>query len=354
MPLQCRTCGEPIFNANPRNLFMHDNADIRQNIEVITGIKLSPDARLPSHICSCCYLDLDHSMAFRSRCLEASAFFEAELKHLDPLDARSDGKTNKKRGRPRVDEIRQKSKLNPLSPRVYIKRCPDIVKNDRKKARPKPEADIDSKPKYDIAVAIRENMNKSRKKKPIVTPLEKKYICHVCGWTFSDLSNMKDHAVRHTGIKKFHCQECSSKFFTRPQLMLHIRVHHKGEMPFVCKYCGMGFRNSPSRCRHELKFHANQLPFACNLCPKTFVSKISLNKHKQAHETGEVIYRCETCNKTFKGPTFLKNHYLTGRHRRRLQQAHENATASDGDAKVYSDDEIDFDFADSIIEEVDE
>ncbi|XP_051864105.1 zinc finger protein 721-like [Drosophila albomicans] len=364
MPLQCRTCAEPIFNANPRNLFNHENEDIRQNIEALTGIKLSFDSRLPSHICSCCYLDLDHSMAFRLRCLDANTNLlshkhsdSEDLHHLDPLNkneiievpnnAKSfEGKTNMKIS----GHI---SKSNHLNPRVRIRRFQNPVKNGTKPCRSTTEQD-DSKPMYDIAVAISENIKKAKKKKPRVTSSEKKYICHVCGWAFSDLSNMKDHALRHSGIKKFQCQECISKFFTRSQLLLHVRVHHKGEMPFVCKYCGMGFRNSPSRCRHELKFHANQLPFACNICPKAFVSKISLNNHKQTHETGEVIYRCEPCNKTFKAPIYLRNHYITARHRR-VQEAHEKTTASaEVEENIYSDDDIDFEFADSIIEEVDE
>ncbi|KAH8399454.1 hypothetical protein KR215_010789 [Drosophila sulfurigaster] len=262
MPLQCRTCAEPIFNANPRNLFNHENEDIRQNIEALTGIKLSFDSRLPSHICSCCYLDLDHSMAFRLRCLDANTNLlshnhldSEDLHPLDPLikneiiqvpnNARSfEGKTNTKISR-------HISKSNHLNPRVRIRRFQNPIKNGTKACRSTTEQD-DSKPMYDIAVAISENIKKAKKRKPRVTSTEKKYICHVCGWAFSDLSNMKDHALRHSGIKKFQCQECSSKFFTRSQLSLHVRVHHKGEMPFVCKYCGMGFRNSPSRCRHEL------------------------------------------------------------------------------------------------------
>lgn len=37
MSIRCRTCSEPIYR-NPRNLFKHENEDIRHNIEVLTGI----------------------------------------------------------------------------------------------------------------------------------------------------------------------------------------------------------------------------------------------------------------------------------------------------------------------------
>lgn len=38
MSIHCRTCSEPIYNPNPRNLFKHENEDIRHNVEALTGI----------------------------------------------------------------------------------------------------------------------------------------------------------------------------------------------------------------------------------------------------------------------------------------------------------------------------
>lgn len=272
---------------------------------------------MPTHICSCCYLDLNHAIAFRERCLEANKQLinvkqdgitnrrnvPVAFQHIDPLDNRVKGAIKFKKelmddpkhrevshtgSNPKNDDIRRS--LSPqVSPRVRLLRCRDPNKiqivnrpallmkksplksgtqstgtahlsDDLTHAVVRPTASIAPSPKKRfrlggeqkyLPVSRHDKAKKVKKRKPKVMPLEKKYVCEHCGWSFRDLSNMKDHALRHSGVKKFECEECCSKFFTRPLLMLHVRVHHKGEKPFVCKYCGMAFRNSPSRCRHE-------------------------------------------------------------------------------------------------------
>ncbi|EDW68381.1 uncharacterized protein [Drosophila virilis] len=423
MSIHCRTCREPIFNLKPRNIFSHENEDIRHNILAITGIKLFYDPCLPSHICSCCYLDLNHSMAFRERCLESekqlatvkkegatrTKAFPVHSRQIDPLDDQDlsedaikfkhefndtvDNPENSTISNRKEDKIEMEGRHKPsssshLSPRVRLVRCRDPSTPRQTANHPaksvhtnppkngmhplesasgsrymtvRPTASIAPRPskriikpgvqqKYQPAPHHDEVSKLNRIRLP---PEEKKYVCDKCGWVFRDLSNLKDHALRHSGVKKFECQDCGSKFFTRPLLLLHIRVHHKGEKPFVCKYCGMGFRNSPSRCRHERKYHANELPFECNLCTRTFISRISLEKHKLVHITGEETYSCKTCNKSFKGAQYLRNHYLTKFHLKRVNQMVKD-DFDDTEMTSVSDEEIDFDFPDSIIEEIDE
>lgn len=337
---------------------------------------------MPTHICSCCYLDLDHAIAFRERCLDAnkqlislkqdeivpSKNASVESQYIDPLYNRekdaiklknrlvnSPGykeELSRNECKQKNEEVRRVLSPRHGSPRVRLLRCRDpnngrqivnrpgiLVRNSSPKnglqsiatshlssddlalAVVRPTASIAPSPtkrfrsvqdqKYAPA-SRHDKATKLRKKKPKEMSLEKKYVCEHCGWSFRDLSNMKDHALRHSGVKKFECEECCRKFFTRPLLKLHIRVHHKGEKPFVCKYCGMAFRNSPSRCRHERlvhhnyikfslfnkllfanlrKYHPNELPFECDICDQTFISKISLDKHKEVHVKGEITHR---------------------------------------------------------------
>ncbi|XP_064550476.1 zinc finger protein 454-like [Drosophila montana] len=427
MSIHCRTCREPIFNLKPRNIFSHENEDIRHNILAITGIKLFYDPCLPSHICSCCYLDLSHSMAFRERCLESekqlaavkkegatkTKVFAVHSRQIDPLDDQDlsedeikfknefndtlDNPENstasvRKEDKLKIEERQKLSTPSHLSPRVRLMRCRDPSAPRQTATHPaksvhtnppkngmqpfgssshpaivsryttaRPTASIAPRPSKSISKPgvqqkyqpppRHDEVRKPYRYRP--PPEEKKYVCDQCGWVFRDLSNMKDHALRHSGVKKFECEECRSKFFTRPLLLLHIRVHHKGEKPFVCKYCGMGFRNSPSRCRHERKYHANELPFECSLCTRTFISKISLEKHRLVHITGEATHSCKTCNKSFKGAQYLRNHYLTKFHLRRVNQMVKD-DFDESEMTTISDEDIDFDFADSIIEELDE
>lgn len=37
MTLQCRTCGNVIYNMNAKNLFQTENADVLMNIEIVAG-----------------------------------------------------------------------------------------------------------------------------------------------------------------------------------------------------------------------------------------------------------------------------------------------------------------------------
>ncbi|XP_034486514.1 zinc finger protein 184-like [Drosophila innubila] len=382
MSILCRACGEPIYNVNPRNLFRHENNDIRRNIEDITGIKLTYDLQMPSHICSCCYLDLEHSISFRTRCLETHAqlmnekleptfnsqVLSTKLEPIDPLDSRDDNEEEYAVSKHEEFEefLDCSDNANEVSPREdtppveksrqYLS---SKVSNKYHKKRTRPTllrvTDV-AKDVLPVSTSHKSRLEvrKPKEKQPY-TDLEKNFVCDVCGWSFRDISNLKSHALRHSGEKKFKCMECDRQFFDNPQLRLHVRVHHKGEKPFVCKYCGMAFRNSPTRCRHERKFHANQLPFECDLCSRTFITQISLNSHKLVHVTGEKIHHCATCNKTFKEVGSLRKHYSTQFHQKRFSRLiKDDCDLNSLEIKVLDDEDIDFNFSDSIIEEVDE
>ncbi|XP_017849902.1 transcription factor Ouib-like [Drosophila busckii] len=336
MSIQCRTCGEPIYDQDPRNLFEPEHKNIRDNIEALTSIKLANGPQFPKHICSCCYLDLDYSISFRERCLETQ-------KHLLNIQPNTNYAIDlncvymlQSKDKDAIDKDENES-LETLDDNLALQKDSEHQTN----------ATIHSNPIKDIPIirgakSIAKYKKSKDKVKKYLSPDEKKYICDYCGWTFRDLSNMKDHVIRHSGVKDFECKQCGAKFFTRPQLMLHDRVHHKGEKPFKCKYCNMGFRNSPGRCRHERKYHPNELPFACNLCKRTFISKISLENHKIVHITGETVYSCNACLKIFKDAISLKRHNLTKYHLRRTMQMLEFET--------FTDEELEYDFVDSIVE----
>lgn len=214
------------------------------------------EKQLPKHICSCCLLDLSHAIAFRQRCLQANEYLhrkptrsnvdsansaEAIKKEPDPSLKREleddcentyFSEDDKKRSPVSKKIKHEEPRLpNSQSPRVMIKRLhvPELRKYTSSQPTKAP---------------------RRRKRRPVPYPKDKKYVCDQCGWAFADMSNMKDHKLRHFE-KKYSCDECGRKFYTAPLLRLHIRVHHKGEKPYVCKYCGMGFNNSPARCRHE-------------------------------------------------------------------------------------------------------
>ncbi|XP_016987943.1 myoneurin [Drosophila rhopaloa] len=355
MASECRICGERIFTPHPKNIFEKRNHRIRTAIEQITGLEIVLEKQLPQHICSCCLLDLSHAIAFRQRCLKThenlhpktstSATNVGVLKGIvadlkvdyDPLmkqevqDDISDMEDNKEfimevktviKSPPAKKIMRDVQKLpNSQSPRVMLKRI--RVPEVRKPPAPSPPP-------------LREPVRKPRKRRPRpkVDRSIKRYVCDQCGWSFNDMSNMKDHKLRHFE-EQFSCDDCGRKFYTMPLLRLHIRVHHKGEKPYICKFCGMGFANSPSRCRHERQVHPNELSFPCGICGKRFNSDKGRNKHQEGHKSNRPdIHICLTCNKEFKEAQFLHRHYSTKYHRKR-----ENLLAEDPKGELHSDPE---------------
>ncbi|KAH8243705.1 hypothetical protein KR032_009489, partial [Drosophila birchii] len=371
MTSECRICCEKIFTPHPKNLFEKRNHRILTAIQQITGLEIVLETTLPQHICSCCLLDLSHAVAFRQRCLQADEYLRRKPSRSDD-DFAGSGLVIKNEHNPllkrEIDEddcensyiaediyetasptepspvsknIKQELRMpNSQSPRVRIKRLhvPEL-----RKATP-------SEPTR--------GGGRKRKRRPKVYPKDKKYVCDQCGWAFADMSNMKDHKLRHFE-KKHVCSECGRKFYTQPLLRLHIRVHHKGEKPYVCKYCGMGFNNSPARCRHERQVHPNELAFKCNICDKRFNCEKSRTKHQVGHKSSQPdVHYCETCNKEFKEASFLHRHFATKYHRKRMNRLAENpgneGNMTDLDESQGDADDLDQEDLDDLFEAIDD
>ena len=55
--------------------------------------------------------------------------------------------------------------------------------------------------------------------------------CETCGKGFSDIRNLNNHQVVHTGERKYSCERCPSKFSYFTHLKRHKRdVHHEEEV----------------------------------------------------------------------------------------------------------------------------
>nr|XP_043067537.1 zinc finger protein 93 [Drosophila bipectinata] len=309
---ECRICGEQIFTANPKNIFERRNQRILLAIKQVTGLALKFEAQLPMHICTCCLLDLSHAIAFRARCLETDASLHKNRtkkvtnKDSDPL-IKTDPDILKQNGTRSSNEIQDDhdSKYNRQSPRVMLKRLHMSSKSEPS-SHPDPTR-MSAEPEE-----IPERPKRRRRK---VNPNDKRYVCDQCGWSFADLSNMKDHKLRHFD-EKYVCDDCGRKFYTQPMLRMHIRVIHKGEKPYVCKYCGEGFGNSPARCRHERIYHAEELMFPCDFCEKKFNSDKGRMKH-QIKCNMDANFYCEPCDKVFKNGDCLRRHFFSKYHRKR-------------------------------------
>ena len=71
----------------------------------------------------------------------------------------------------------------------------------------------------------------------------------ICDQSFKTRSQLNDHLLKHTKIKKFTCPVCKISFSRKSRLKIH-KMIHKGEMPFQCNICQKKFRE-----RSNLNFH---------------------------------------------------------------------------------------------------
>lgn len=126
----------------------------------------------------------------------------------------------------------------------------------------------------------------------------------MCPRAFATSSQLKNHRLRHSGIRPHACAVCSRRFVDAENLRVHMR-RHEGVRPFVCA-----------------------------LCRKAFVDQWSLTKHRRTHadQTGEVspVAACLLCDKTYSDSANLSRHMRT-RHRGKQQQGPEGMDADKKD-----------------------
>ncbi|KAI9332791.1 hypothetical protein BDR26DRAFT_868912 [Obelidium mucronatum] len=82
----------------------------------------------------------------------------------------------------------------------------------------------------------------------------------ICPWEgcqkeFSDAANLKSHYFLHSNIKPYRCNECSSDFVRRRDMVRHQRTVHKSVMVGTpihkCGVCGITFSRKDSLARHS-------------------------------------------------------------------------------------------------------
>ncbi|KAM8703756.1 hypothetical protein ACLKA7_008394 [Drosophila subpalustris] len=370
-----------IFNPTAKNLFDEDDDELLQNIEILTGIRLKEDPNMPKHICTCCHLDLYHSMAFRERCLRAENFLQFEQQNVTTggtpeiikstsqklinmvnksPTASSDSKLDTDSEATDYSEesssissvelsnwsgedlssIFSESELEETLPSPTQKKTSTKEMED---ALPKPIEEQLPKQIDELTKNV-PNESKKKKKKP-TNP--KMYICDLCGYSTPQVRFLDLHILRHKKEKNFECTECGEKFYTKHLLELHVRVRHKGETPFSCKYCDQRFYTSSARLRHEKVRHIKDFKYECKICGKKYNTSSCLKKHEFLH-TGQRPYRCDLCNVGFPRRPALRIHCRTKLHQKRESEALNSQVTVINEITIPNGSIV---FTDSIIEE---
>lgn len=111
---------------------------------------------------------------------------------------------------------------------------------------------------------------------------QKLYECAECKKCFNNSSNLRKHAVIHTGLKPFTCNLCNQSFRQATHLQRH-RLVHTGEKPFKCSICLKGFRDASELLKHQ-RVHKGEQPYQCRLSDKRLNAKLH---REQAFSSGE-------------------------------------------------------------------
>ena len=117
--------------------------------------------------------------------------------------------------------------------------------------------------------------------------------CDQCDKAYKSKHSLRDHKLKHAGIRPFSCSECGNTFDRKFTLKLHM-MSHMSERPFKCSnaLCDKSYTTASALKYHELR-HEGKRNYVCDLCDCRFYQQGHLNAHMSTHisDSGEAVVK---------------------------------------------------------------
>uniref|UniRef100_A0A1Q3EXL7 Putative c2h2-type zn-finger protein n=1 Tax=Culex tarsalis TaxID=7177 RepID=A0A1Q3EXL7_CULTA len=307
----CRLCrAENVPSEDWPQLTLPGNEQLLKKIEACTGVQIRTDDGLPKRICPRCETSLDQADTFRLQCREAEAWWRFNFGESIIKPA------------PTVS-IYVKPEVVEEDEPVGCEELPVVIQPVLKEEQVKSE-DSDYEATKDESSADewgKETSKAKKKKAKSKKDAHKEFWCDQCSRPLANKQNLEEHMARHSGIQKYECTLCDSKFFSGAALTRHMDRQHPDNQPFQCDICNKKFTKKGDLVKHK-PVHSEARPFSCNLCPKAFKTKTILKGHMRwVHQPEEVreelkrkslrTFVCSYCGKISTSGSIHKNHLRT-------------------------------------------
>ncbi|XP_032675654.1 zinc finger protein 660-like isoform X2 [Odontomachus brunneus] len=126
--------------------------------------------------------------------------------------------------------------------------------------------------------------------------------CLICKNYLSSETNLHTH-MKKVHSQKYVCDICNKEMLSRKNLYNHKNVHMKAK--YKCMLCFKFYKNKHILKEHMLK-HEGIRKYKCNDCDKTFAQQSHLAAHSATHS--DVRFPCAGCGKQFNRRDNMKMH----------------------------------------------
>ncbi|KAK2148748.1 hypothetical protein LSH36_485g02062, partial [Paralvinella palmiformis] len=134
--------------------------------------------------------------------------------------------------------------------------------------------------------------------------------CEECNVVFKSSRSMEIHvAKKHKKTKKYMCEFCLYRGFTKNDVDIHVTRMHKSH-DHKCDKCGKAYAFAKELERHLAVVHQGTEQCKCHICGQEFKMIRYLKNHLERHEGNFRCY-CTVCGKGFMDNCRLKEHEQT-------------------------------------------